>query len=114
MMDGSGDFTLYGFTIPRTSPLLDPANFYIFCGSLGFLHAAFHGLSYTIFHGEEKEKLRARSWILTTIASLVMSLASLPYLYDLFAHGYSLLRVKPRLHTVANPLACFFMAYLVS
>ncbi|KDN52299.1 hypothetical protein K437DRAFT_261410 [Tilletiaria anomala UBC 951] len=108
------NFTLYGFILPGSSPLLDPRNFYAFCGSLFILHAAFHFLSNTIFAGEEKEKHKARSWILTTIAGFVMSVASLPYLYDLCAYAFDFTRVKPRLQVLADPLACFFMAYLTS
>ncbi len=108
-------FTLYGgFTLPRSSPLADPHNYYLFCISLLILHGTYHALAHTIFAGDDKDKLKARSWILTTLASLVMSAASLPYLWDLFAHGYDFLRVKPRLQTVADPLAIFFIAYLIS
>ena len=110
----AGDFTLYGFTLPQTSPLLDTRNHYLFCASLVLLHGSYHALSYTIFAGEEKEQLKRRSWILTTIASAMMSAASLPYLYDIAMLGFDFSNVKPRFHYVADPLACFFVAYLLS
>lgn len=58
--------------------------------------------------------LKKRCWILTTLASFVMCAASLPYLVDLLSSGFDLQLLKPRTKTVAEPLAAFFVAYLVS
>ncbi|PWZ02423.1 hypothetical protein BCV70DRAFT_157355 [Testicularia cyperi] len=102
------------FVIPDTSPLASPRLHTIFYASLVIQHTIFHALSQTFLRGEGKEMLKKRCWILTTLASFVMCLASLPYLYDLVLGGFDLQLIKPRTKTVAEPLAAFFVAYLVS
>lgn len=52
------------------------------------------------------------AWILTTISSAIMTLASLPFLYDYFSNGGSVkyVRVMPSLSIAANR---FFQSYLL-
>ncbi|EPQ26512.1 uncharacterized protein PFL1_05834 [Pseudozyma flocculosa PF-1] len=102
------------FVLPETSPLLSPRLHRLFYVSLALQHAAFHLVSNTWLKGEGKEMLKKRCWILTTMASAVMCAASLPYLADLARSGFDLHQLRPRTATVAEPLAAYFVAYLVS
>lgn len=102
------------FVLPETSPLASPRLHTAFYLSLVVQHTIFHALSQTWLKGESKEMLKKRCWILTTVASFVMCVASLPYLLDLITSGFDLQRLKPRTKTIAEPLAAFFVAYLVS
>ncbi|SNX88150.1 uncharacterized protein MEPE_06861 [Melanopsichium pennsylvanicum] len=102
------------FVLPATSALTSSRLHAIFCASLVIQHVIFHGLSHTWLKGDSKEMLKKRCWILTTFASFVMCIASLPYLYDLIFGGFDLHAIHPRTKTVAEPLAAFFVAYLVS
>lgn len=97
-----------------TSPLFQPYLFSVFCGSLVVLHGAYHLSANTVFAGQGDSQARKRSWVLTTIAGAVMSVASLPYLFDLFTHGFDMHAVHPRTAYLADPLAVFFIAYLLS
>lgn len=56
--------------------------------------------------------VRKSAWILTTISSTVMTLSSLPFLYDYFSHGGSVKYVRdiPRFSVAVNR---FFQSYLV-
>ncbi|CBQ72874.1 conserved hypothetical protein [Sporisorium reilianum SRZ2] len=102
------------FVLPNTSALASSRLHTIFYASLVVQHVIFHALSHSWLKGDTKEMLKKRCWILTTLASFVMCLASLPYLFDLFVAGFDLQAVRPRTKTVAEPLAAFFVAYLVS
>lgn len=102
------------FVLPATSALASPRLHIIFYASLVVQHTVFHGLSYTWLKGDSKEMLKKRCWILTTLASFVMCVASLPYLYDLILGGFDLHLIRLRTKTVAEPLAAFFVAYLLS
>ncbi|SPO25987.1 uncharacterized protein UTRI_03352 [Ustilago trichophora] len=102
------------FVLPETSALASTRLHTIFYASLVIQHAIFHGLSHSWLKGDSKEMLKKRCWILTTLASFVMCVASLPYLYDLLLGGFDLHSLRPRTKTVAEPLAAFFVAYLLS
>lgn len=102
------------FVLPDTSALAATRLHSIFYASLIVQHLTFHALSHSWLRGDSKEMLKKRCWILTTLASFVMCLASLPYLYDLFLSGFDLHALRPRTKTVAEPLAAFFVAYLIS
>ncbi|KAN0063336.1 hypothetical protein ACQY0O_004502 [Thecaphora frezii] len=102
------------FVLPETSPLFSPRLHNLFYISLVVQHTAYHVLANTYLRGESKEMLKKRCWVLTTMASAVMCLASLPYLADLATSGFDLHQLRPRTKTVAEPLAAYFVAYLVS
>lgn len=102
------------FVLPETSALASNRLHTIFYASLVIQHAIFHALSQSWLKGDSKDMLKKRCWILTTVASFVMCVASLPYLYDLVLSGFDLHALRPRTKTVAEPLAAFFVAYLLS
>ncbi|GAC94029.1 hypothetical protein PHSY_001598 [Pseudozyma hubeiensis SY62] len=102
------------FVLPDTSALASPRLHTIFYASLVVQHVTFHALSHSWLRGDSKDMLKKRCWILTTLASFVMCVASLPYLWDLFLGGFDLHSLRPRTKTVAEPLAAFFIAYLIS
>ncbi|EST05667.1 TRAM/LAG1/CLN8 homology domain protein [Kalmanozyma brasiliensis GHG001] len=102
------------FVLPEGSALSSNRLHIIFYASLVVQHAIFHALSQSWLKGDSKEMLKKRCWILTTVASFVMCGASLPYLYDLILGGFDLHALRPRTKTVAEPLAAFFVAYLLS
>lgn len=102
------------FVLPEGSALASSRLHTIFYGSLVIQHVIFHGLSHSWLKGGSKDMLKRRCWILTTLASFVMCIASLPYLYDLILGGFDLHAIRPRTKTVAEPLAAFFVAYLLS
>lgn len=102
------------FILPESSALASTRLHIMFYASLVVQHVTFHALSHSWLKGDSKEMLKKRCWILTTLASFVMCIASLPYLYDLFAGGFDLHTLRPRTKTVAEPLAAFFVAYLIS
>ena len=102
------------FTIPATSPLWSPRLHQLFYISLAFQHSVFHLLSQTILKGDSKDMLKKRCWILTTMASFVMCAASLPFLVDLISSGFDMHAVHPRTKTISEPLAAYFVAYLIS
>ncbi|PWN53265.1 hypothetical protein IE53DRAFT_193053 [Violaceomyces palustris] len=100
--------------LPPDSPLWDPRLHHIFYASLAFQYAVFHLLANTLYRGSSKEALKKKCWILTTMASLVMCLASLPFLYDFVSSRFDVHMIRPRTKTLAEPLAAYFIAYLVS
>ena len=102
------------FVLPETSALASTRLHTIFYASLIVQHAIFHRLSHSWLKGDSKEMLKKRCWILTTLASFVMCAASLPYLADLVLGGFDLHAIRPRTKSVAEPLAAFFVAYLLS
>ncbi|KAJ1033109.1 hypothetical protein NDA16_000387 [Ustilago loliicola] len=102
------------FVLPEGSALASSRLHTIFYASLVIQHVIFHGLSHSWLKGDSKDMLKKRCWILTTLASFVMCVASLPYLYDLILGGFDLHSIRPRTKTVAEPLAAFFVAYLLS
>ncbi|KAJ9479270.1 TLC domain-containing protein [Pseudozyma hubeiensis] len=102
------------FVLPETSALASSRLHTVFYASLVVQHVTFHALSHSWLRGDSKDMLKKRCWILTTLASFVMCVASLPYLWDLFLGGFDLHSLRPRTKTVAEPLAAFFVAYLIS
>ena len=56
--------------------------------------------------------LKIRSWITTAASSLVMTIASFPFLLDLI-HARGDISLLLRREELARPLVVFFMAYLV-
>ncbi|SPO44899.1 uncharacterized protein PSANT_02585 [Moesziomyces antarcticus] len=102
------------FVLPEGSALASTRLHTIFYASLVVQHVVFHALSQSWLKGDSKDMLKKRCWILTTLASFVMCIASLPYLYDLTIGGFDLQTLRPRTKTVAEPLAAFFVAYLLS
>lgn len=102
------------FVLPEASALASPRLHAIFYASLVVQHVTFHALSQSWLKGDSKEMLKKRCWILTTLASFVMCVASLPYLFDLVLGSFDLHAIRPRTKTVAEPLAAFFVAYLLS
>lgn len=103
---------LADFIVPAPSPLRNPRLPKYFGMSIVLLHAAFHVLSHTAFRGADPKKRKQRCWILTTVNAFAMTAASTPYLYDLLASGFDLHAVKCRAW-LAEPMSCFFVAYLV-
>lgn len=108
-------FNQPNFTFPVALPpsaIFEPLYLQCFCAALVFQHTIFHLLSNTIYKADSK--LKQRCWILTTLASLVMTIGSLPYLYDLFKGGFNFQALDKRTNSLSNPLSAFFVAYLVS
>ncbi|KAI5476398.1 hypothetical protein MNV49_007776 [Pseudohyphozyma bogoriensis] len=65
--------------------------------------------------GEKEKRLRrvkARSWLLTGFASLVLSVGSMPFLWDFASQGFDVAKVQRR-ELLASGIGAFFVAYLV-
>ncbi|PWN41082.1 hypothetical protein IE81DRAFT_337891 [Ceraceosorus guamensis] len=99
--------------VPEGSLLRDESLHQAFYASLIVQHSLFHTLSATTFKGEGKDMLKKRAWILTTFNGLVMTLASLPFLFDLLLSGFDFHAVKHR-RWLEEPASAFFVAYLLS
>ncbi|CEH12698.1 TRAM/LAG1/CLN8 homology domain [Ceraceosorus bombacis] len=99
--------------VPEGSLLRDESLHQAFYASLLIQHSLFHTLSATTFKGEGKDMLKKRAWILTTFNGLVMTLASLPFLFDLLLSGFDFHAVKHR-RWLEEPASAFFVAYLLS
>lgn len=99
--------------LPEESPLNDPIITYAFCASLLVQHSLFHVLSATLYKGSDAAQLKKRCWILTTFNGFVTTLIATPYLFDLFASGFDLHNVKPRVE-LTHCVCAFFIAYLLS
>ena len=52
-----------------------------------------------------------RSWILTGVAAFVMTVGSVPFVWDLVRSGMDVGAVKPR-PMISTGLVAFFLAYL--
>ncbi|THV00027.1 hypothetical protein K435DRAFT_751485, partial [Dendrothele bispora CBS 962.96] len=107
------------FSLPPSTSLDDFSESLIFYFSFITLTSAFHLLSPVLLSsskgvGEDSNKTeRKLSWIITSIASLVMSLQSIPFLYDYLESGGSVRNVRTA-STLAVAANRFFQAYLVS
>ncbi|KAK7451296.1 hypothetical protein VKT23_012637 [Stygiomarasmius scandens] len=102
------------FSLPSSASPDDFSQSFIFYLSFILLTTSFHILSPFLSKGEDRKKTEKKlSWIITSIASLIMTLQSIPFLYDYFESGGSVrdVRTAPTLAVAANR---FFQAYLVS
>lgn len=101
-----------------SSPLWDARSAQCLLPALLLLHASYHALARTRFAASPRvspqQSLRARSWILTTLGAAGMTLASLPYLWDIVRLGFDFGRIRARTDELALPAAWFFIAYLLS
>mgnify|MGYP001577848294 FL=1 len=61
---------------------------------------------------DAKKAAKARAWVLTAFSSLVMTLASLPFVADFVRHGADVALVARR-EELARALSAFFVAYLL-
>lgn len=100
--------------VPNSSPLRDPKLAIHFAVSIFVLHTTFHVLANTLFRGADPKKLKQRCWILTTMNGGIMTLVSLPYLCDLLGSGFDFHAIQTRTTWLAQPMSCFFVAYLIS
>lgn len=66
------------------------------------------------YQGESKECRRQRSWIITTISALCMTVLSLPFVYELIAGGFDWTYVNKRIDSLATPTCMLFAGYLVA
>jgi hypothetical protein len=57
-------------------------------------------------------KVKIRGWIVTGFSSGVMTVASTPFMYDLFKYGGDVAKIGRR-EALAEGLTSFFMAYLI-
>ena len=98
----------------EASPVCTEAVARTFVTSMAGFFVAYHALALSVFRGGAKEQLNKRSWILTTLSALCMTLASLPYVYQLLRHGFHWGHVDAYRESLAEPMSIFFVAYLVS
>lgn len=67
-----------------------------------------------LYQGESKERRRQRSWIITTISALCVTVLSLPFVYELIASGFDWTCVNQRVDSLATPICMLFAGYLVA
>ena len=67
-----------------------------------------------VFNGKSDDQARKRSWIITTFSAFCSSIVAIPFAFDLIWCRLDWTKVTPHSETVADPLAVFFLAYLVS
>jgi len=73
---------MVNFILPADSPLRSPHLYRLLLISLVIQHSIWHILANTVLKGAHN--LKKRSWVLTTLAAVVMTVCSLPYLRDMF------------------------------
>lgn len=96
-------------------------SFVIFVASTAFFCSFFY-VSVHVFNVGKVEAaseediskgLRAKSWLVTLVASLAMTLASLPFVMDLVIGGGDVVVIKQR-EALSDAASALFVAYLVT
>ncbi|WFD33704.1 hypothetical protein MCUN1_000517 [Malassezia cuniculi] len=75
------------------------------------LSATYCGVSF-FYRGDSKERRRQRSWIITTVSALSMTVLSLPLVIELVASGFDWSKVDHRMDTLSTPVCMLFAGYL--
>ncbi|KAF5353697.1 hypothetical protein D9758_008682 [Tetrapyrgos nigripes] len=102
------------FSLPSSTSPDDFSGSLLFYISFILLVSSFHLFApFISANGDNNKTERKLSWIITSVASLVMTVQSIPFLYDYFMSGGSVksVRAAPTLAVAANR---FFQAYLLA
>lgn len=100
--------------IPTAESLLYNRHARALSASFLIIQIVYQVFSRTLYAGKSDEQTRKRSWIITTFAAFVVSMMSIPFVFDFFYTGMNWKKMTPHRETIADPVSEFFIAYLVS
>jgi len=79
-----------------------------------FIQLVYQVFAWYVFNGTSDDQARKRSWIITTFSAFCSSIVAMLFAFDLIWCRLDWTKVTPHREDVADPLAVFFLAYLVS